>query len=230
MGQKQSMMFYRNWLPAIKKMKATDVKDLVVALMELGLDGIEADKLKEGSQADITYASFSEVTRENYEEFIRTCERNKKNITKRYEKLPEATTSYDELPLCEVVDDKDTDKDIKKETISKEIVKKENPKSTSTFKRPTLEEVRAYCLERKNSVDPEAFIAFYESKGWKVGNQPMKNWKSAVITWEKRSREENKASPDKPKTTRFQNFQQRTYSKEEWAEMERKLINQGIGG
>ena len=41
-------------------------------------------------------------------------------------------------------------------------------------------------MERQNSVDPESFIDFYESKGWKVGNQPMKDWKAAVRTWERR--------------------------------------------
>lgn len=54
------------------------------------------------------------------------------------------------------------------------------------FVKPTVEEVRAYCEERQNNVDPEAFIDFYESKGWKVGNQPMKDWKAAVRTWERR--------------------------------------------
>lgn len=54
------------------------------------------------------------------------------------------------------------------------------------FIKPTLEEVAAYCKERKNNVDPQRFIDFYESKGWKVGNQPMKDWKACVRTWEKR--------------------------------------------
>lgn len=53
------------------------------------------------------------------------------------------------------------------------------------FTKPTLEEVQAYCLERHNSVNPEKFIDYYESCGWKVGNKPMKNWQAAVRTWEK---------------------------------------------
>lgn len=60
------------------------------------------------------------------------------------------------------------------------------PESASrAFKRPTVEEVRAYCLERKNTVDPEAFIDHYESNGWKVGKAAMKDWRAAVRTWEK---------------------------------------------
>lgn len=59
--------------------------------------------------------------------------------------------------------------------------------SQKRFSRPTIEEVRAYCLERKNNVDPEQFVDFYSAKGWKVGNSPMKDWKACVRTWEKRT-------------------------------------------
>lgn len=52
------------------------------------------------------------------------------------------------------------------------------------MRRPTVEEVTAYCSERGNSVDPQAFVDFYESKGWLVGKSPMKDWKAAVRTWE----------------------------------------------
>ena len=56
------------------------------------------------------------------------------------------------------------------------------------FIKPTIEEVKIYCLERKNNIDAEAFISFYESKGWMIGKNKMKNWKQAIITWEKRSK------------------------------------------
>ena len=50
---------------------------------------------------------------------------------------------------------------------------------------PTLEEVKAYCNERNNRVDPERFIDYYTANGWKVGKNPMKDWKAAVRTWER---------------------------------------------
>jgi hypothetical protein len=53
------------------------------------------------------------------------------------------------------------------------------------FEPPTVDEVRAYCQSRGNGIDAEAFMAFYESNGWKVGKNPMKQWKSAIVTWEK---------------------------------------------
>ena len=56
------------------------------------------------------------------------------------------------------------------------------------FSPPTLDEVKAYCDERKNRVDPQRFIDYYESNGWKVGKNPMKDWKAAVRTWERNSK------------------------------------------
>lgn len=63
-------------------------------------------------------------------------------------------------------------------------VEKKGPK-TKAFEKPTLEEVAAYCIERKNEVDPEGWINFYTSNGWKVGKNPMKDWKASVRTWER---------------------------------------------
>ena len=54
------------------------------------------------------------------------------------------------------------------------------------FSPPTLEEVKEYCIKRNNNVDPEIFVDFYASKGWKVGKETMKDWQAAVRTWEKR--------------------------------------------
>ena len=56
---------------------------------------------------------------------------------------------------------------------------------SKTFKVPKLEEVRAYCAERGGRVDPEKWLAYYQSNGWRVGRNPMKDWKAAVRTWEK---------------------------------------------
>ena len=54
------------------------------------------------------------------------------------------------------------------------------------FKKPKLDEVKDYCILRKNNIDAEAFIDFYESKDWKIGKNKMKDWKAAVRTWERR--------------------------------------------
>ena len=82
--------------------------------------------------------------------------------------------------------------------------KENQAKPIKRFVPPTVEEVRAYCKERRNNVDAEKFVAFYGSKGWRVGNQPMKDWKQAVITWEKRNQ------TGKPVIA--QQYEQRDYS------------------
>ena len=62
-------------------------------------------------------------------------------------------------------------------------------KGSSRFQKPTIEEIRQYCLEKGYNVDAEQFFNFYESKGWLVGKSPMKNWRAAVSTWNKREKE-----------------------------------------
>lgn len=78
-------------------------------------------------------------------------------------------------------------------------IKENKKRKTEPFKKPTLEEVTAYIQERKSPIDSERFYAYYESVGWIVGKKPMKNWKMAVITWEKRLEAERKEK-NKPST------------------------------
>ncbi|OLR58265.1 hypothetical protein BHF70_00660 [Anaerostipes sp. 494a] len=63
--------------------------------------------------------------------------------------------------------------------------KKEKNNNIKRFTPPTYEQVSSYCLERNNSVDANVFIDFYESKGWMVGKNKMKDWKAAVRNWER---------------------------------------------
>lgn len=76
----------------------------------------------------------------------------------------------------------DTQVSIGKVSIGKVSKDIEPPKR---FTAPTLEDVKAYCEERKNNVDPERFINYYTANGWKVGKNPMKDWKAAVRSWER---------------------------------------------
>lgn len=59
------------------------------------------------------------------------------------------------------------------------------------FVKPTVEDIRAYCVERNNNVNPERFYNYYESNGWMVGKNKMKNWKAAVLTWEDNQKKGN---------------------------------------
>nr|DAP89634.1 MAG TPA: hypothetical protein [Caudoviricetes sp.] len=133
------------------------------------------------------------------------------------------------------LNDSDSDSDnisfLKKETKSDfeilESLKNENsespietiqtPKEQSgggrkRFTIPTPEEVQMYCDERKNGISGQQFCDFYSSKGWKVGSQPMKDWKAAVRTWEVRRKDttpsitQSQAQISPPKRIRFDEY------------------------
>lgn len=71
-------------------------------------------------------------------------------------------------------------------------------KECGRFIAPTVEEVKAYCTERRNHVLPERFVAYYTANGWKVGKTPMKDWKAAVRSWEKNGYNDQKPQPATP--------------------------------
>ena len=96
------------------------------------------------------------------------------------------------------------------------------------FKKPTLEEVKEYCEERNNGIDAETFINFYESKGWMVGKNKMKDWKACVRTWEK-SRNTKVVYQEKPLPDWFgKEMQTQGVTKLEEEEME--SILESFGG
>lgn len=105
-------------------------------------------------------------------------ERKQKKLTqsRNLEEILEKSTPEIEIEL---------EREIK---IEKEI---DSSASTTTkrkrFEKPTLSEIKAYCIERNNNVDAQHFFDYYESNGWKVGKNSMKNWQAAVRTWEKNS-------------------------------------------
>ena len=59
------------------------------------------------------------------------------------------------------------------------------------FKKPTVNDIKEYCLWRNNGIDAETFFDFYESKNWLIGKNKMKDWKACVRTWEKRQNKTN---------------------------------------
>lgn len=65
------------------------------------------------------------------------------------------------------------------------------PEKTPRFAKPTLDEIAAYCAERKNGIEARSFFDFYESKGWLIGKAKMKDWRACVRTWEQRKRNED---------------------------------------
>lgn len=76
---------------------------------------------------------------------------------------------------------------------NEESRKSERPRKPP-FVPPAVEEVRSYCQERENAVDPERFVDYYTANGWVVGKTPMRDWKAAVRTWEKNNKKDGEQS------------------------------------
>jgi hypothetical protein len=63
------------------------------------------------------------------------------------------------------------------------------------FKKPSVNDVELYCIERDNKIDAISFVNFYESKGWMVGKNKMKDWRACVRTWEMRAKNKKTYAP-----------------------------------
>lgn len=74
-----------------------------------------------------------------------------------------------------------------------------NKINNNKFKKPKLEEVEQYCRERNNNIDAESFINYYDSIGWLIGKNPMKDWRAAVRTWERNNKRYNNTNNEEVK-------------------------------
>lgn len=125
-----------------------------------------------------------DAQRQSYE---RICDRNRVNGEKHLSQTnpnePKATQSNPNEPkasqITQVVQEQEQEQEQEKE-------------QEHRFIAPTVAEVKTYCKERRNNVDAERFVNFYMAKGWKVGKNPMKDWKAAVRTWEKSNTKPNR--------------------------------------
>ena len=150
------------------------VKQALSIFKDLGL----IDVLENGAIYMLDIQNFigrgsSEADRKR--EYRQRIETDRTNVQTKVREISEKSPPEIEIEL---------EKEIK---IEKEI---DSSASTTTkrkrFEKPTLSEIEQYCIERNNNVNAEQFFDYYESNGWKVGNNSMKDWKAAVRTWERR--------------------------------------------
>lgn len=150
------------------------VKQALSIFKDLGL----IDVLENGAIYMLDIQNFigkgsSEADRKR--EYRQRIETDRTNVQTNLRQISEKSPPEIEIEL---------EKEIK---IEKEI--DSSAKSTTTkrkrFEKPTLSEIEQYCIERNNNVNAEQFYDYYESNGWKVGKNSMKDWKAAVRTWER---------------------------------------------
>lgn len=168
---------YHSYIKQCKGLSDGELGRLFRALLEYSASG----KVPElNGRESVAFDFMSANIDRDAESYKDTCNRNRENVSKRYERIRANTTVY------ETYQEKEEEKE-KEELLKKDISNEISKKSTrqKKFVPPTVEEVAAYCLERKNKVDAAYFVDHYTSNGWKVGKQNMKDWKAAVRTWEK---------------------------------------------
>lgn len=89
------------------------------------------------------------------------------------------------ITINKIINEYDNDNEVSYHDTLNDTLKKQ-------FKKPTIEEIKNYCKERNNNINAETFYNFYESKGWYVGKNKMKDWKACIRTWEQKNKKENK--------------------------------------
>ena len=95
----------------------------------------------------------------------------------------------------QTVSDMDTEVRLGKDSIGKDSIGEsvaDKPPIRHRFSPPSVDDVRAYCTENGFRVDPDRFVDFYTSNGWRVGKNPMKDWKAAVRSWERKEKQNGK--------------------------------------
>lgn len=194
--ERTQFTFYDSFARSLSRIKKkADRADAYDAIVFYALYGQEPDMDKLSDAAAIAF----EVIRPNLDASRRKAENGKQGgrPKKQTESKPKANESTGEANRKQ---EKEQDKEqVKEQDKDKEqmlyTAAPSAKKAKSVFVPPTVEEVREYCLERQNGIDPQSFVDFYGSKGWMVGRTKMTDWKASVRTWEQRRKQEGTYAP-----------------------------------
>ena len=201
--ERESMVFYRSFYDGIKDLPDEELAKAFRVLAEYGLNGIELECT--GIAKVVLAMAKPQIDKNNirYEngkkgaEFGKLGGRPKKPQENPKETPTKPQPNPNQTPNVNV--NVNVNDNVNKKKDSKES------KEKAHFVPPTLENVIGYCQEKGLSVDAQRFIDFYESKGWMVGKNKMKDWKAAVRNWARTEK----------KTTKFHNFSERAYASAE---------------
>lgn len=176
---------YHSYLEAMEQLNDAEKGRLFTACLQYSMTG-EAQQLS-GNERFVFPAFRSQIDRDN-QKYEETCKKRAESARKRWDANAcngmQANANHAKEKEKEKEKAKEKAKDKEKENISPPI----SPSRAPRFSPPSLDEVKAYCRERRNTVDAEKWYDYYTANGWKVGKNPMKDWKAAVRTWEGRDR------------------------------------------
>lgn len=200
-----SMVFYRSFYEGIRRLPEKSRAKLYDAVFAYGLDGEEME-------LDEIESAMFQLIKPQIDANNRRKENGMKGGRPKTETKPkhnlDETKPKPRLNLDVTKHEPNVNVNANVNVNDKEKVSPigDTKKKTIRFSPPTVAEVQSYCQEKGYTVDADRFVSFYESKGWYVGKNKMKDWKSAVRGWASRERSEKK-----PQTTKFSNFHERKY-------------------
>ena len=178
---RDSIVFYRSFYEAIKEIPLEEQGVVYNAIYGYALDGIEPELNGIAKAIFLLVKPQIDANNNRYEN-------GKKGGKPKANQNETKTEPKPNQDVTETEPNENVNVNVNENDLKENIKRK-------VFTKPTAEEVKAYCAERKNNVDADKFIDFYESKGWLIGKNPMKDWKASVRTWEKSS---GKSPPNKP--------------------------------
>jgi hypothetical protein len=192
---RDSIVFYRSFYEAIKEIPLEEQGVVYNAIYGYALDGIEPELTGIAKAIFLLVKPQIDANNTRYENGKKGGKSKvNQNVT---ETEPNSNQNVTEVEPKPNQDETETEPNVNvNENVNVNDLK-ENTKR-KVFTKPTVEEVKAYCAERKNDVNPDKFIDFYESKGWLIGKNPMKDWKACVRTWEKGGSSPPKIVQQKP--------------------------------
>ena len=173
---RDSIILYRSLREATKMLDLETRAKVYDSVMDYAFDGIEPN---ETGVVMAMFLMMKPIIDANNQRYENGCKGGRPKNQNKTEIKPNNNQNE-----TKVEPNKDKDKDVDKDKEEKESVKKKVA-TAPTFKKPTLDEIKAYCEERGNRVDAERWLDYYTANGWKVGRNPMKDWKATVRTWEK---------------------------------------------
>jgi len=189
---RDSFIFYRSFFSATKHLNQVEKAQLFEAICSYALDGNIS--LLEGTPQGM-FELIKPQLDANRKRFENGC--IKKQKISKTEAKPKQKTSKDEANVNVNVNVNHNEECksglINDNSKGVEIDKIKNKK----FIKPTIQEIKDYCFERKNNVNAESFSNYYEARGWKLKGIQMKDWKACVRTWE--GNDYNKPQISQPK-------------------------------
>lgn len=212
--KRDSFIFYRSFFESIQELEPETRCACYDAIIGYALDGTLPD-VKGISKAIFTAMKPQiDANNKRYEDGCKGAEYGKLGGRPKKDKNPTGVIDKNPIGVIESANSK-TPNENENEN-DNEILKEKEKKKNRSFEKPSIQDIADYCKERNNSVDAQTFFDFYESKGWMIGKEKMRDWKAAVRTWERRDR----ASPTK--SNPFNSIPHNTYTDEE---LERLFAN-----